>query len=105
MCDYECFISSKSVHSSLLSLWDRYLNKLKYQSQNSQKIRSGEISNHLFETYKNYVMPHGRHIYQTAYDMAMSKMGAYLPYQHAFTYWKYVLRCYESFPYVYLTCQ
>ena len=63
MCGCECCIYAKSVHSSLLSWCDRYLKKLKYQIQNTQKRRSGEKANHIYETYKNTVMPHGRHIY------------------------------------------
>ena len=35
MCCCECCISAKSIHSSLLSWRDRYLKKLKYQSQDS----------------------------------------------------------------------
>ena len=66
MCGCECCISTKSIHSSYLSWCDHYLMKLKDLSQNSQKQRSGEIVNSLFETYKKSVMPHGRHIYSTA---------------------------------------
>ena len=41
MCGCECCISTKSIHSSLLSWHDPYLKKLKYQSQNAQNRRSG----------------------------------------------------------------
>ena len=41
----ECCIFAKSIHSSLLSWNDRYLEKLKDQSQNAQ-------SNHIYTTYK-----------------------------------------------------
>ena len=37
MCGCECFIYDKSMHSSLLSWRDRYLKKLKDQSQNDKK--------------------------------------------------------------------
>ena len=77
MCGYECYISSKSIHSSLMSWRDHYLKKLKDLSQNSQNRRSGEKSNWLYETYKNKVMPHGCHIYAKAYDMAKATMCAY----------------------------
>ena len=73
MCVCGGCISAKSRHSSLLSWRDRYLKKLKDLSQNSQKIRSGEKANHIYETYKNTVMPHGRNIYTKAYDMAKEK--------------------------------
>ena len=63
MCGCECCIYTKIVHSSLLSWSDRYLEKLKDQIQNAQSRRSGEKSDHIFETYKNTVMPHGHYIY------------------------------------------
>ena len=63
MCGCECCISAKSIHSSFLSWRDRYLKKLKDKSQNSQSRRSGEKAHHIYTTYKNTVMPHGRHIY------------------------------------------
>ena len=65
----ECCISAKSIHLSLISWRDRYLKKLKDKSQHSQSRRSGEKAHHIYETYKNTVMPHGRHIYAKAYDM------------------------------------
>ena len=51
MCGCKCYISAKSIHSSLLSWRDRYLKKLKDQSQNAQSRRSGE--NHI--TYTQYI--------------------------------------------------
>ena len=63
MCGCECCISAKIIHSSLLSWCDRYLKKLKDQSQNAQSRRFGEKLHHIDETYKNTVIPHGRHIY------------------------------------------
>ena len=68
MCRCECCISSKSIHSSLISWRDRYMKKLKDRSQNSQSRRSGEKAHHIHETYKNTFMPHGRHIYARASD-------------------------------------
>ena len=50
--------------------------KIKYQSNNAQKIRHGEIASNIFETYKKYMIPHDRHIYQTASDMYMDTMSA-----------------------------
>ena len=36
--------------------------KLKGHSQNAQNRSSGEKANPIYETYKNTVIPHGRHI-------------------------------------------
>ena len=90
MCSCECCISSKSIHSSLLSWLDRYLSKINDISQNAQNTRSGEMDNHLFETYKNSMTPHGRHIYATAAAMAMDTMCAYPPSQHELIHCKCV---------------
>ena len=38
-------------------------------------------------------MPHGRHIYAKASDMANAKMCAYPYSDNALPYWKCVLRC------------
>ena len=74
MCGCEFCICAKSIHSSLLSWSDRYLKKLKDKIQNSQIRRSGEKSHHIYETYENTVMPHGRHIYAKASDMEKATM-------------------------------
>ena len=50
MCGCECCISAKSIHSSLLSWRDRYLKKLKDQSQNTQNRRSGERAHQIYTT-------------------------------------------------------
>ena len=42
VCGCECCIYAKRIHPSLISWRDWYLEKLKYQSQNSQNRRSGE---------------------------------------------------------------
>ena len=65
----ECCISEKIIHSSLLSWLNRYLEKLKDKIQNAQSRISDDKSHHIYTTYKNTVMPHGRHIYAKAYDM------------------------------------
>ena len=51
--------------------------KLIDQSCNTQNRRSGEITNRLFETYNNYIMTHGNHMFQTASDMVMANMCTY----------------------------
>ena len=63
MCGCDCCIYAKSIHSSLIYWSDMYLKKLKDKIQNSQIRRSDEKSHHIYETYKNTVTPHGRHIY------------------------------------------
>ena len=82
MCGCECCISAKSIHSLLLSWRDRYLKKLKDKIQNSLSRRSGEKSHHIYETYKNTVMPHGCHIYAKASDMANDTISAYPHYEN-----------------------
>ena len=67
MCGCECCIYYKIIHSSLLSWRDWYLVK----------------SNHIYETYKNTVMPHGRHIYAKSYYISKATMCAYPQSDHA----------------------
>ena len=61
-----------------------FLRKLKNLIQKAQNIKYSENDNGLFETYKDFVMPHGRHIYATSADTDMATMCAYTLYQHAF---------------------
>ena len=58
----ECLIYSYSMHMYLLTWRYRHIKKLKDRSQNAQNRKSGELSSHLFETYKNSVRPHGCYI-------------------------------------------
>ena len=92
MCGCECCIYAKNIHSSLRSWRDRYLEKLMDQSQNAQRRRSGEKAYHIYETYKNTVMPHGHHINAKASDMTKAKMCKYPHSDHVFPHWKFVLR-------------
>ena len=77
MCGCECCIYTKSMNSSLLSWRERFLKKLKDQSCNAQSRRSGEMYTCLFDTYKNNVVTHGDHMFQTAYYMEMATVCAY----------------------------
>ena len=79
-CGCELCVSAKIINSPLISLRDCYFRKLNNFSQNAQNRNSGENSNHLFETYKISVIPHGRHIYAKSADIAMAIMCAYPPY-------------------------
>ena len=76
MCGCECYISAKSIHSSFLSWRVRYLKMLKYQIQNAQNRSSSEKSHHIYETFKNTLMTHGRHIYAKTSDMAQDTICA-----------------------------
>ena len=77
MCGYECCISAKSIHYSLLSWSDHYLKNIKDKIQNTQTRRSGGKPNLIYETFKSTVMPHGRHIYAKSYDMTKATMCKY----------------------------
>ena len=90
-CEY-C-ISVEIIHSSLIYWRDRYLEKLKDQIRNAQIRRSGEKAHHIYETYKNIVIPHGRHIYAKTSDMAEATMWAYPQSGHALPHWKCLLCC------------
>ena len=58
----------------------------------------GENKIYLYETYKNTVMAHGRHIYAKAYDMAKATMCAYSQSDHELPNQKYVLGCCAKCP-------
>ena len=98
MCDCECYIYARSMHSSLLSWRDCYFKNssiiakmLKAEGLRKKKIR-------IYETYKNTVTPHGRHIYAKSYDMAKATVCANSQSDHALPHWKCVLRCCAKFP-------
>ena len=93
MCGSGCCISTKVMHSSLLTWNDFCLKQLKDRSQNAQKIRSGKISSHIFETCKNSVQPHGFNIYNNAKEMAMVIMCPCTYKNNELLRWKCVLRC------------
>ena len=71
---------------------------MKDKSKNAQSRRSVEKSHHIYETYKNIVMPHGRHIYAKSPDMEKSTMRTYPQYYHALPSWKCVLRFCDDCP-------
>ena len=47
-------------------------------------------------------MPYGRHIYHTAYDIAVEKNCAFPQSQHAFPNWGFVLLHFSQFPLIYI---
>ena len=55
---------------------------MKDKIQNSQIRRSGETLHHIYERYKNTVMPHGRHIYAKESDMENATMCTYTKSYH-----------------------
>ena len=67
--------------------------------------RSGEKSHHIYETYKNAVMPHEIHINAKASDMTKAKMWTYHQSDNALPHWKYVLRCCAYCPCINITDQ
>ena len=76
------------------------MKKLKYQRQNSQNRRSDEKVNHIYETYKNTVIPHEHHIHAKVSDMEKATMCAYPQYSHTLpqinVYYDYVLNVHVS---------
>ena len=100
MCGCECCISAKIIYSSLLSWHDRYLEKLKVKIQKSKSRKSSERAHQIYETYKNKVMPHGRHIYAKTSDMENVTMCTYPHPDHALPHWKCLLRCCAKCPHI-----
>ena len=74
------------------------MKKLKDKIQNVQSRRSDEKAHHIYETYKNAVIPHGRHIYAKASDMKKATMCTYPQSDHARPHWKCLLRCCSDCP-------
>ena len=65
--------------------------ELKDQSFNFQNIRSGEKVYLIYETYKNTVIPYGRHIYAKTSYIKKATMCAYPQDYHELTHLKCVL--------------
>ena len=76
------------------------MKKLKDKIQKAQRRRSGEKAHHIYETYKNTVIPHGRHIYAKASDMEKATMCTYTQSDHKLPHCKYILRCSDECPYI-----
>ena len=53
---------------------------------------------HIYETNKNTVLPHGRHIDAKAYDMAKATMCANSQYDNSLPHWNCVLICCAQCP-------
>ena len=65
--------------------------KLEDQILNTQNRSLVIKSNHIYETYKNILMPHGHYIYAKAYDMVKATMCAYTRYNHVLSHCKCVM--------------
>ena len=105
MCSCECYISSKSMNSSLLTWHNFRMKHLKDRSRNALNIRSNKISGHIFETCKNYVRPHGCHIYNTAADISMATMCLCTSKSRALILCKCILCCFRKCPSIVLPSQ
>ena len=79
------------MHASFLTWRYRHTKQPKDRSNNAQNRGSSELSRRRFENYKNYVRPHGCHIYNSAADMAMAKMFPCPSQHHEIPHWKCVL--------------
>ena len=80
-CEY--YISAKTIHASLLYWRNWYL---KNPNIKTKIIRTeGLVKNkiRIYETHKNTVMPHGRHIYAKSYDMEKATICVYPQSNHA----------------------
>ena len=67
------------------------IEKLKYQILHALNRRSGEMGNHLFETYKHYLMSHGKNMIKIESDIDMATLWAYPPSEYALPHWKCVM--------------
>ena len=67
--------------------------------------RLGKNQIFIYETYKNTVMPHGRHVNAKAYDMAKATICAYPQSDHVLPHWKCFMRCCSKSPSINITDQ
>ena len=74
--------------------------KIKDQIYNTKNRSSIEMSNSIFDHYKNSAMPHGRHSYKTEYGMSVATTCAYPTSQYTWTHWNCLFSCYENCPYI-----
>ena len=74
------------------------MKKIRDKIQNAQSRRSDEKAHHIYETYKNTVMPHGCHIYVKAADMTQATMCTYPQSDHTLPHWECVSQCCAKLP-------
>ena len=68
------------------------LKKPKDKIPNAQNRRSGGKANHIYETFKNTMIPHGYNICAKSYDMSKAKTCEYSQLDHALPHWKCVFQ-------------
>ena len=79
--------------------------KLKDQTHNVQNISYGDFTSRIFESYNNYVKPHGCNIHNTTSYMAMAKVFTF-PYTiHDLSCGKFVVRCCAKCPSIFIPGQ
>ena len=66
----------------------KLIKKVIIQCCKAQNRRSGEMANHVFDTYTVSFMTHGRHTLKIASDIAMATLCAYTSSKYALTQWK-----------------
>ena len=76
------------------------MKELKDKIQNNQSRRSREKEYHIHETYKNTVIPNGRHIYAKASGMEKATMCTYTQSNNALSHLGCVLRCCAECSYI-----
>ena len=76
MCGCKFCISDKSKYSSLLSWQDLYLKNSMISAKMLKTEGPGKMKILIYETYKNTVIPHRRHIYDNTYDTTKAIMCA-----------------------------
>ena len=87
----KCCISDKSIHSSLLSWRDRNLKNSRIKAKILKIEGPGKKKSCTYETYKNTVMPHERHIYAKSSDMAKATMRSHPESDHTLPHRKCVM--------------
>ena len=92
------FVLKLYIHhyfTGVIGIFKTEISKLKCSNR-----RSGEKAHHIYETYEYTVMPHGRHIYAKAYNIAKSTSCIYPQYYNALPHWKFVLWCCDECSYI-----
>ena len=87
MCGCKCCIYAKSIHLLLLSWHDPYFKKpdIKVSMLKTEVLVKKKIC--IYETYKNRLIPHVRHIYAKESDIAQDTICAYPQSDHALPHW------------------
>ena len=98
---FECWLYTKSVHSSLLTWRNNCMKHIKYRSRNAQNRRYGEISSPILETYMNAMQNHGSHLYNTSVNMSLATMCPCNYKYHKLLHCKCVLYCCDKCQFIF----